>query len=132
MLKMNSLDELHTLREQVKHKIELREKGDQLEQMIVVRVGLGTCGIGAGAREIINYLSEQVSTRGLHQIIITQGECMGYCDAEPTLEVIKPGQERIVYGHVTQESAKEILERYILGGEQIEHIVPITYQLLHE
>ena len=35
MLKMNSLDELHTLREQVKHKIELREKGDQLEQMIV-------------------------------------------------------------------------------------------------
>lgn len=132
MPKMMSLDELQKLRDQVKNKIELREKGDQSEQMVVVRVAMATCGIAAGAREIMNYLSEEVSVRGLHHVMITQGGCMGYCYAEPTVEVAKPGEEPIVYGHVNKERAQEILEHYILGGELIEGIIPITHQSLEE
>lgn len=132
MPKMMSLDELQNLRDQVKNKIELREKGDQSEQMIVVRVAMATCGIAAGAREIMNYLSEEVSIRGLHHVMITQGGCMGYCYAEPTLEVTKPGEAPIVYGHVSKERAKQIIEQYILAGEFVEGIIPITHQSLGE
>lgn len=132
MPKIMSLDELQLLRDKVKSKVELREKGDKAEQMVVVRVAMATCGIAAGAREIMNYFSEEVSTRGLSNVMITQSGCMGYCYAEPTIEITRPGNEPIVYGNVTKERAKEILEKYILGGELVEGIIPISHQTLDE
>lgn len=127
-----SLEELCKLRDQVKNKIDLREKGDQVEQMIVVRVAMATCGIAAGAREVMNYLSEEVSTRHLHHVMITQGDCIGHCYAEPIVEVIKPGQEPIAYGHVTKERALEILDLFILRGEFVEGILPMVDQSLQK
>lgn len=132
MPKMMSLDELQNLRDQVKNKIALREKGDQAEQMIVVRVAMATCGIAAGAREVMNYLSEEVHARDLHHVMITQGDCMGHCYAEPIVEVTKPGQEPVVYGHVTKKRALEILDLFILREELVEGIIPITHQSLQK
>lgn len=132
MPKIMSLEELQLLRDKVKNKVELREKGDKSEQMVVVRVAMATCGIAAGAREIMNYLSEEVSVRGLGNVMITQSGCMGYCYAEPTVEITMPGNEPIVYGNVTKERAQEILEKYILGGELVEGIIPISHQSLDE
>lgn len=132
MPKIMSLDELQLLRDQVKNKVELREKGDKAEQMIVVRVAMATCGIAAGAREIMNYFSDEVSSRGLGNVMITQSGCMGYCYAEPTVEITKPGEAPIVYGNVTKERAKEIIETHIIGGELIEGMIPISHQFLEE
>lgn len=132
MPKMMSLEELKTLRDKVKTNLDLREKGDHAEQMIVVRVAMATCGIAAGAREIMNYFSEEVRTRGLNQVMITQSGCMGYCYAEPTVEITRPGEEPVVYGNVTKERAQLILEKYILDGELVEGIIPISHQSLDE
>ena len=127
-----SLDELQKLRDKVKSQVELREKGDQAERMVVVRVAMETCGIAAGAREIMNYFSDEVATRGMSQVMIIQSGCMGYCYAEPTVEVTKPGETPIVFGDVNKERAKEILEKYIIGGELVEGIIPIAHQSLDE
>lgn len=127
-----SLDELQKLRDKVKSQVELREKGDQAERMVVVRVAMATCGIAAGAREIMNYFSDEVATRGMSQVMIIQSGCMGYCYAEPTVEVTKPGETPIVFGDVNKERAKEILEKYIIGGELVEGIIPIAHQSLDE
>lgn len=132
MPKIMSLEELQLLRDKVKNKVELREKGDKSEQMVVVRVAMATCGIAAGARDIMNYLSEEVSRRGLDNVMITQSDCMGYCYAEPTVEIIKPGNEPIVYGNMTKERAQEILEKYVLGDELLEGIIPISHHSLDE
>ncbi|MBE6022751.1 MAG: (2Fe-2S) ferredoxin domain-containing protein [Cellulosilyticum sp.] len=132
MAKMMSLDELQALREKVRASVDLREKGDKAEQLIVVRVAMATCGIAAGAREIMNYFSEEVRTRGLDQVLVTQGGCMGYCYAEPTVEITKPGEAPIVYGEVTKERAQVILEKYILGGELVDGIIPVSHQTLDE
>ncbi len=132
MSKMMSLEELKALREKVKADLELREKGDHAEQMVVVRVAMATCGIAAGAREIMNYFSDEVRTRGLKQVMITQSGCMGYCYAEPTVEVTRPGEAPVVYGNVTKERAQLILEKYILDGELVEGIIPISHQSLDE
>lgn len=132
MPKIMSLQELQQLREKVKSEVDLREKGDKAEQMTVIRVAMATCGIAAGAREIMNYFSDEVRTRGLTQVMVTQSGCMGYCYAEPTVEVRVPGKEPIVYGDVTKDRAKEILEKYILGGELVEGIIPITHQSLDD
>ena len=132
MPKIMSLQELQALRDKVKNEVDLREKGDKAEQMTVVRVAMATCGIAAGAREIMTYFSDEVRTRGLKQIMVTQSGCMGYCYAEPTVEIKVPGKEPVVYGDVTKERAQEILDKYILGGELVEGIIPVAHKSLDE
>ena len=60
MPKIMSLDELKKLKDNVKNKVDLREKGENVDNMIVVRVAMATCGIASGAREIMNYFAEVV------------------------------------------------------------------------
>lgn len=132
MPKMMSLEELQALRTRVKNSVDLREKGEQAENMVIVRVAMATCGIAAGAREIMNYFSEEANTRGLDHVMITQGGCMGYCYAEPTVEVTRPGEQPVVYGDVTKERAKEIIEKYIMGGELVEGMIPVTHKSIDE
>lgn len=132
MPKIMSLDELQALRDRVKNKVDLREKGDKADQMIIIRVAMATCGIAAGARDVMNYLSQEVNDRAMENVVITQSGCMGYCYAEPTIEVTIPGKAPVVYGHVTKERAKEILEKHIIGGEMIEGIIPIEHKTIDE
>ncbi len=132
MPKIMSLDELKMLRDQVKNQVDLREKGEKVEHIVVMRVAMATCGIAAGAREVMNFLAEEVAKRNLSNVVITQGGCMGYCYAEPTVEVKLPEKEAVVYGNVTKERALEILEKHVLGGEMIEGIIPTGHKSLDE
>ncbi|PHV71035.1 NADP oxidoreductase [Sporanaerobium hydrogeniformans] len=132
MPKIMSLDELKALRDNVKNKVDLRIKGENVDKMVVVRVAMATCGIAAGAREIMNTFADMVREHDLDYVMITQSGCMGYCYAEPTVEVTLPGQEPVVYGHVTKEKAKEILEKHIQGGEMVDGIIPVAHKSLDE
>lgn len=132
MPKMMSLEELQALRKKVKADLDLREKGDHAEQMIIIRVAMATCGIAAGAREIMGYFSDEVRARGLNQVMIMQSGCMGYCYAEPTVEVTRPGESPVFFGNVTKERAQLILEKYVLDGELIDGIIPISHQSLDD
>ena len=53
---------------------------------------------------------------------------MGYCYAEPTVEVKKPGQDPVVFGNVNIEKAKELVNKYILNNELLEGVIPQNYQ----
>lgn len=132
MPKIMSLDELKSLRDNVKNKVDLREKGENVDEMIVIRVAMATCGIASGARETMNYLADLVRENELNNIVITQSGCMGYCYAEPTVEVTLPGKEPVVYGNVTKEKAKEILEKHIKSGEMVDGIIPVAHKSLDE
>lgn len=132
MPRIMSLDELKALRDEAKDKIELREKGENVDKMIVIRVAMATCGIAAGAREIMNHLSDKIGEMGLSNVVLTQNGCMGYCYAEPTLEITLPGKEPVVYGYVTKERADEILEKHVVGGEIIDGIIPAAHKSLDE
>jgi NADP-reducing hydrogenase subunit HndB len=57
---------------------------------------------------------------------------MGYCYAEPTIEVIVPGQSPVVYGFVNKEKAKEIIEKHIVKGELVDGIIPVTFKTIDE
>ncbi|MGL4345783.1 MAG: (2Fe-2S) ferredoxin domain-containing protein [Cellulosilyticaceae bacterium] len=132
MPKIMSLDDLVKLRDNVKNKVDLREKGDNVDQLVMVRVAMATCGIASGAREIMNYFADVVREENLENVVITQSGCMGYCYAEPTVEVTLPGTEPVVYGNVTKEKAKEIIEKHIKGGEMIDGIIPAAHKSLDE
>jgi len=55
---------------------------------------------------------------------------MGYCFAEPTVEITLPGKEPIVFGYVDAEKADEIIERYIKEGELVDGIIPQNYNTI--
>lgn len=132
MAKIMSLDQLKALRDDVKNKVDLRVKGENVDNMIVVRVAMATCGIAAGARELMNYLADLVKEENIENVVITQSGCMGYCYAEPTIEVTLPGEEPVVYGNVDLAKAKEIVEKHILGGEMVDGIIPTIHKNLDE
>jgi len=129
MTKIKSLDDLKRLKGELKAKIDLREKSSNPEQFVQVRVAMATCGIASGAKIVMEFMIEELEKRNI-DAVVTQTGCMGYCYAEPTIEVTIPGKEPLVFGYVDKTKADEIIEKYIKNGELVDGIIPITYQTI--
>ena len=129
MTKIKSLDDLKRLKGELKAKIDLREKSSNPEQFVQVRVAMATCGIASGAKIVMEFIIEELEKRTI-DAVVTQTGCMGYCYAEPTIEVTIPGKEPLVFGYVDKTKADEIIEKYIKNGELVDGIIPITYQTI--
>jgi NADP-reducing hydrogenase subunit HndB len=130
-MKIKSLADLRSIKAEVQEKIKLREQGDNAENIVQIKVAMATCGIAAGAKGVMNFILEEVDFKGL-DIVVTQTGCMGYCYAEPTLEVIVPGKDPVVFGFVNKDKASEIISEYIMKGEMVDGMIPITYKTIDE
>jgi NADP-reducing hydrogenase subunit HndB len=90
---------------------------------------MATCGIASGAKTVMEFLIDELEKRSI-DAVVTQTGCMGYCYAEPTIEVKLPKQEPVVFGYVDKKKADEIIERYIKNGELVEGIIPVNYNTI--
>lgn len=126
MNKIKNLADLRKMKDELQNKIQLREKSDSPDAIIQVKVGMATSGIASGAKEVMNYFTEELEKRNVDALVIQVGD-MGYCYAEPTVEVTRPGEDPIVFGYVDIAKADEIIEKYIKNGELIEGIIPANY-----
>ena len=97
----------------------------------MIKVAMATCGIASGAREVMDFLIDELDKRNI-DAIVSQTGCMGYCYAEPTLEVSLPGREPVVFGYVDARKADDIIEKYIKNGELLEGIIPVNYEKIDE
>ena len=112
-----TLDELRKLREQKKTEIQKREtEGKDIE----IIVGMGTCGIAAGAREIMNAVLKELEVRNLHNVAVETTGCIGMCQNEPLLDVIRPGEPRITYCAVTPPDVSRIVSEHIVNGRIVQ------------
>ena len=127
MAKIKTVADLRKMNEELKNKINLREKSDNSDGLVQVKVSMSTCGIASGAKEVMDLFKEKLDKQKI-DAVITQTGCMGYCYAEPTIEITLPGKEPVVYGYVSEEKVSEIIEKYIKKGEMIEGIIPTNYQ----
>jgi NADP-reducing hydrogenase subunit HndB len=124
---------------QIKTLSDLRKKRDELKtgltnaieskNQVQVKVALATCGIASGAKPIMEFFLEQLEKRNI-PAVVTQTGCMGYCYAEPTVEVKLPGQDPVVYGFVDLKRADQIIEKYIKTGELVDGIIPLNYETI--
>jgi NADP-reducing hydrogenase subunit HndB len=130
MEKIKSLDDLMRIRDEKQKGPQGRigVKGDA-ENIVQVKVALATCGIASGARDTMEFLEDALEKRGV-EARVTQTGCMGYCYAEPTIEVTLPGREAVVFGGVNLKKADEIIEKYIKGGELVDGIIPLNYETI--
>ena len=100
MTKVKSLADLKAMREKLQSNLDVREKAEHPESLVQIKVAMATCGIAAGAKQVMEHMMQKADE--LHiPAVFTQTGCMGYCHAEPTLEVRVPGKDPIVFGHVT-------------------------------
>ncbi len=129
MNRIKSLADLKKLQSEVQSKIKLRENGDNPENLIQIKVSMATCGIASGAKDTMNYLIEELDHQGI-DAIITQTGCMGYCYAEPTIELTIPGKQPVVYGFVNKTKALEIIEKHIKLNEMVDGIIPVAYSTI--
>ena len=129
MSKITSLADLKKKREELKSGLGLRDKAIDSDNVVQVKVAMATCGIASGARTIMEFFLEQLDRRNI-AAVITQTGCMGYCYAEPTIEVKLPGQEPVVFGFVDLKRADQIIEKYIKTGELVDGIIPVNYQTI--
>lgn len=129
MEKIKSLADLKRIKEKVQTKIDLREKSEQVENLIQIKVAMATCGIAAGSKDTMNYFIENLEKNGI-TAVVTQTGCMGYCYAEPTVEITKPGKDPIVFGHVTLERAEEIIQKYLKNDELVADIIPVNFETI--
>lgn len=114
---MKSLEELQAIRDRVKAQINNRGAMDGSDIRVIV--GMATCGIAAGARPVLTTLMEEVESRKLTNVKVSQTGCIGLCKFEPIVEVFVPGQEKATYVNVDPNKAREIVNRHIIGGKPV-------------
>lgn len=129
MTKVKSLADLIRLKEEVQGKISLRERSDQSERLVQIKVAMATCGIASGAKQVMEFLIDELEKRNI-EAVVSQTGCMGYCYAEPTIEVTLPGQNPVVFGEVDIRKADEIIEKYIKNEELVDGIIPQNYETI--
>ena len=130
MEKIKTLVDLKRKQEAFKSQVNLRDRASRAENLVQIKVAMATCGIASGAKEVMEYFVEELDKRNI-EAVITQTGCMGYCYAEPTVEVKLHDSEPIVFGYVDLKKANEIIERYIKNGELVDGIIPRNYETIN-
>ena len=118
-----TIDDLARLRETARHAIALREGAGRVK----ITVHMGTCGIAAGAREIMTAVLRAVEEHDLHDVIVTNSGCAGLCSKEPMMTVEVLGDTAPVkYVSLTPETAKAVIVTHLLHGQVMrEHALAI-------
>jgi NADP-reducing hydrogenase subunit HndB len=105
-----TLDELRKLREKKRAEVGRRDSGKSSQ----IIIGMGTCGIAAGAKQAFDAFLDECEQQGLQDVAIKQTGCMGLCYSEPTVEVRAPGMPQVVYGNVDADTARKIVRKHLI------------------
>lgn len=117
---IKSLDELRKLRASLKDSVDLREKGESTSDVIEVLIGMGTCGIAAGARDTFNELLIELEKKNIKNCKVISVGCLGQCSLEPTVQVNMPNREPLIYGKITQEKVQELVQKVIIEQDYLD------------
>jgi NADP-reducing hydrogenase subunit HndB len=115
---MKTVEDLKRLREQLQGQNRLRHEGGT-----EIIVGMGTCGIAAGARQVMTAVLDEIASRKLEDIKVRQTGCIGMCEREVLLDVARPGEQRITYGRVTPADVPKIIEEHVINGRIVADMV---------
>lgn len=129
MSKITSLADLKKKREELQSGLDTGLKDQSPENIVQVKVAMATCSIASGSKVIKEFFQEQLERRNI-EARVSQTGCMGYCYAEPTIEVKLPGEEPVVFGFVDLKRADQIIEKYIKTGELVDGIIPVNYETI--
>ena len=108
-----TIDDLKKIKEKTAKSTSLRDG----EATVKITVHMGTCGIAAGAREVMNALMEDMAEADRQDIRVVTSGCMGMCSSEPNVTVETQDAEPIVYQHMDPNRMRQVFKRHVLLGE---------------
>ena len=110
-----TLEDLRKMREAGKKQIDTRQ---------TIVIGMGTCGIAAGAKNVLNAFITKLDEKGISDAVVKQTGCMGLCHSEPTVEIKMPGMPDTIYGKVDAALVDQLIDDHILGKKLVSgHII---------
>ena len=112
---MKSIKDLEAIRQRTLDEVNLRND----RHGIRVVVGMGTCGISAGARPVMMEFVEEIKRRGVKDAMVTQTGGIGVCRLEPMVEVYMPGQEKVTYVLMTPEKVARVVGEHLINGNPV-------------
>ena len=119
---VKTMKDLKSLRENETSKLISREKANPSSKSIEILVGMGTCGLAAGAGETYNKINELLISKGLKNVNVVNVGCVGFCHSEPTVQITVYDKEPQIYGKVTENDVEELIETVIIKGETLDEL----------
>lgn len=113
--KISSPKDLAALREKAKEAIALRTG----PQEITITVHMGTCGIAAGARDVLGALAEALEQEGVKNVTLRQAGCVGLCDREPMLTLTDKAGKEYRYGKLDNEKIRTLVQQHVVKGNPV-------------
>ena len=113
--KITSPEDLKALRDKAQKDIALRDGAKD----ILVTVHMSTCGIAAGARDMLLELAATLSRLGIASVTLRQSGCIGLCDREPMLTLTDKAGQSFVYGALDKNKIHQIVRDHIQGGQPV-------------
>lgn len=114
-----SLDDLKNLRDEKRKEMNRRDT----EKDVQIIIGMGTCGIAAGAKDAFAAFVEELDQSNIGDVLVKQTGCMGFCANEPTVKIVCPGMPDTIYNRVSPEIARKIVKEHICDKKLVnDHI----------
>ena len=114
MPKLKSLDDLKRVRDEAQQTLKTRT-----DTGTTITVGMGTCGIAAGARDTMHAILEELNRRQIDAHVTTVG-CIGQCVKEPLVDIEQAGQPRITYANVKPAMVSRLIEDHLIKGQPVQ------------
>ncbi len=110
------IEDLDKIAEEAKRKMNLREGSGKIK----ITVHMGTCGISAGARNIMTTFLNEIDSNKLQDVIVTTTGCAGLCSHEPMITVELVGQAPVKYIDLNEKKVKKIFSDHVLKGKLVQ------------
>jgi NADP-reducing hydrogenase subunit HndB len=114
MPKLKSLEDLQRVREEAQHSIKTRT-----DTGTTITIGMGTCGIAAGARDTMRAILDELAKRQIDAHVTTVG-CIGQCVKEPLVDIEQAGQPRVTYANVNPDMVPRLIEEHLIEGQPVQ------------
>lgn len=111
-----TIEDLAKIKEKHKATFALRQGGYRAK----VTVHMGTCGIAAGARNVMTALMDEIANADVEDVIVTTSGCAGLCAREPMVTVEVINEPPIKYCDLNEKKIRAIFKEHIMGGNPVE------------
>jgi NADP-reducing hydrogenase subunit HndB len=114
MTKLKTIEDLKRIREQAQQSLKIRT-----DTGTTITVGMGTCGIAAGARDTMHAILDELTRLDIDAHVTTVG-CIGMCAREPLVDIQQAGRPRVTYGNVLPAMVPRLIEEHLIQGTVVE------------
>jgi NADP-reducing hydrogenase subunit HndB len=111
-----SIEDLKKIKEQQLNKMSVRAGHHRAK----ITVHMGTCGIAAGARDIMTVFRDIIADKDITDIILTNSGCAGLCAKEPMITVELEDSAPVKYVSLDKEKARRIFDEHVMEGKVVE------------